>query len=391
MVSGHGPGVECRVARSEVEVAAARELVFRSFGPSYFEVRLAKELDARIVPGDHEPRNYVVALLDGAVVGMLRYYGREIVIAGVRAQFATLAEFCVTPEAARRFVGLSLLSHSLACITERGFSVCWGSARRVMDDYYHRAGFAGVGSYCRVVIEKVRGTSGDDAVALRPFNPEHLGIYETAHAVTYGRTWGMLPRSEQRWRLIGARAGQGHGPRFAECETARGVVGYVIWTDDAVLEVAGVDNSLSLHHVVAALQPSAGPASMRLAMPLDHPNLTQLSRDHVTLTQRRVPDAGLIAKVLNLDAVLALIRATALHRWSEAQLPSVQLAHSGVVVDWRPSESHLTIESDATAAADQFLLWLLFQGIGPLDAGFGSAWARYFPKQYFAPTAVDGA
>ena len=386
-----GASAEYRPARTRAEVDIARELIFKSFGPSYFEIKDIKDLQAAAEPDQHDSENYVLAVMDGAVVGTLHYYPQEVSISGVKARIATLAEFCVTPEAARQFVGLALLSRTLELIAARGFPICIGAARRAMDDYYRRVGFSGVGAYCRVEIEKPCHARHRGSVTLRPFNGSHVPAYDAAHRATYEGQSCFFPRAEGRWGLIGELARRGLGPRFAEFGPDDDPSGYVIWDGEALLEVAFRRDDVDLPSILDVLPGTTDRPISSLLLSFRHPVLSALADADLSLTHRRIPHAGQIAKILDRDAFLQLARQVFTSRMRHARLPAFQLAHDGVRFDWTDS-SGLRIDADSNAMADRRLLWLFFRGVDSVDALSlcDPAWTAAFPEQHFTWSVLDG-
>ena len=379
-----------RRAHGDAEVREARELMFRSFGPSYYEFKALKELQAAANPKDRLPHHYLLACLGSRVVGMMHYYPQQMVVGGASFPVATLAEFCVEPDVTRRLVGLSLLRHAVPFIADGGFPLCWGAARRLMDNYYFRTGFSGIGSYSRVTLEKARHLSKVETATLRPFDAADIPRYDAAHKATYARTWGYIPRERGRWELIGQLDQRQLASRFTAFEV-EGRTGYLLWKDDTLHEAAFAGEGLDLPDVLALANRAAGQPVTTSLLPLDHVSMRGASTAHLTVSYRRVPDAGLIGKVLDRARVLALLREIFRPRFVESNFGRMTLDFDGLSIAWTPpGDLRVTAPDDGTK--DRWLLTLLFQGIDVIDAAAlgDPRWAAVFPRRHFTLSPVDG-
>ena len=144
-------------------------------------------------------RHARVVEVDGAVVGHLRIFDREMWLRGARLRAAGIGSVATHPDYRRRGLATALLRHTIALLRRDGYHLSF-LGTEIAAPFYERLGW-------RIVRQPSHGAPAAEAAALperpgltiRPFQPSDLTILALIHAqATRGRT-GAVARSLRYW------------------------------------------------------------------------------------------------------------------------------------------------------------------------------------------------
>lgn len=114
---------QVKIAKTEPEVSAAYELFYRSFGPSYYEVKEVFDISREYDP-TMKAENLFIAKDEGkSVVAALRTVVRELTVFGENFQIGGIATTAVHPEHRGKGLFDLLTRFALNEMIKRGLSL----------------------------------------------------------------------------------------------------------------------------------------------------------------------------------------------------------------------------------------------------------------------------
>ena len=294
-------------AVSLMEVDEAYDLAARVFGPTYPEA-VARLTLVRFREGLESPGDVLVARCKAKIVGMVQVLPRRMYFSGKVVQAFGLGHVCVDPSLQGRGYGGRLVTRALQLVHEREGLFAIVIARRAVDGFYSKYGFAGIDGFAEICVAS-RGTflqRRTNLLCLRSETFENVKTMARAYRDTYSRMEFSFCRSERWWKHFGARLG-GASPDSEVIDVRAGgaSIGYGVLSKGVVIELAAVKAKWEL--VLQAVLPyllKDRPSGARFALALSHPCMAYLQNVNHTIALRFAWDGGHMIRIMNERALM---------------------------------------------------------------------------------------
>jgi len=254
-----------------------------------------------------EPGNILLGRIgSGSPIGLVRIVPRRLYRANQPFSVAGISSVCLSSDQRGKGHSVALMEQALAHCSERQFDLAFLFARRAIDYYYTRFGFWGVASYSRLKIQLPRETADPD-LALGDADEQHIDLYGGAYDRCYANTFGRVSRSADYWRFLLRRMRYFPDHRFSTLFVQGIPVGYVLWSDSVIRELAYVEGPRagSLLSLLGKSLPDARLAGcVTLELSPQHVLVAESYGLDVTLSARECTYGGHMALVLNPAAML---------------------------------------------------------------------------------------
>ena len=302
--------MEIRIARSNEEREAALELSYKYFPISYFEAKEIKTKMRHYLPSDFELMCFIVAIENGKVLAVLRFYPRKMIIAGVEFEALGITDYCVDKTCHKNeTLGVKFLIKCSEILRKTKYPLALGSARRVMSNYYFRFGFVGCDSYCKCRIEKLKlpRLSPENIIFTEVFDEGNIDTYELMRRKTFSSEWGLVIRTRDFWRWIGYQATKLKKYRFFEITRGSKLVGYFVISDVNLIDYGLCNEEFQLHSqaMMCFLSEMIGD-SLCLNFSPSNRLFQSLGLSNLCYTMRYVPDEGIVALGLNKEKLVEI-------------------------------------------------------------------------------------
>lgn len=295
---------EVRLSAGKTETKNALQLAVQVFSHAGSDrARIEKASQWYRDPSfDHS--NLVLAVAGKRVVGVVRLVPRVIHRGLEQFKAAGISSVCVDPEYRGRGLSILLMERALGIARERGFDLSFLIARRALDHYYVRFGFAGVSSYERISAAVSAADEAKKDVEFRPLKSDLIDFCLAAYDREYSACFGRVTRSREQWFAI-IRSLRARGLTAASIWCQGQPVGYVIRQDSTICEVA-MTNEWSLPDLVTTLAASQimKASDDWIQIPSAHAIVRRSVRHDIRILRRSCPYGGHMVKVLNPEAML---------------------------------------------------------------------------------------
>ena len=336
--------VMVRSAADEREVDEAYELAARTFGPDYF-VASANKVRIRELEPLHDLRDLIVAVCDGAVVGMVRIVDRRVRLKTRALKVGGVTSVCVHPKFQQRGYGRTLMEIAIRRMRQRGDACSIAFTRRAVDGFYPKLGYVGLGCHPEMTVTFPLAGALEERSIDASRLPKPDSRQSEAYAEAYENSYGSLPmsfeRSEAWWeKLLLRMSPEIPSEQFTAVTVGRRVVGYFIARQRQIIEAASLpdDQETVACEVIAHVARQGN--NHAFLLPLNHWLLHRLRRYNHTLSVRYSWDGGHMVRALDHQLAEAIggkatERAGALDVADHSQACAWALRVMGVV----PSES----------------------------------------------------
>lgn len=296
-------------AHSEREVCQAQDLAYSVFESASGNSDYAsyKTLLWREDP-TFAPENLMLAYLgEGPPCGLVRIVPRTVFRGDQAFTMAGISSVCLKPDFRGRGLSVPLVEQTLVYCRERGFDLAFLFARRAADHYYTRFGFWGVAAYSRISV-RLTNVSPDPRLALLTDGLEkNLDVYRVAYDRCYKNVFGRFFRSPADWRFLLRRLSYLRNVCFSELMLEGQAVGYVLWGDGVVHELAwleGVEVQAIVALLAATVPGVAEKGVLNFEVPPQHRLLVEAYGLDIMVSGRECIYGGHMACILNPTALL---------------------------------------------------------------------------------------
>lgn len=295
--------IEIRYPVSKKEVSEAIEVACKSFPVNYFEAKSLKSAMIKFLPEEFTPKNFIIAAEGKRIVGILRFFRREIIISTVKFDILGLTDYCVDKSQVKDPIfGVRFLLKCCEMLRETDYALACGSARKSMLNYYYPFGFIGCDSYCSCSIEKLKISGSVPPVKFEEvFHEQNIGRYEAFRLQSNSSEWGMICRNKNYWRWIGFQAKELEKIRFFEIKEGSQLIGYFVISGNKFVDYGIMDNNVGayIHAMIKYLLEEIPPEDLRLQISPANKLFRYLGLSNISYSMRHVPDEGIIALGLN--------------------------------------------------------------------------------------------
>ena len=249
---------------------------------------------------------------EGPPCGLVRIVPRVVFRGDQAFTMAGISSVCLKPALRGRGLSVPLMEQTLANCRKRGFDLTFLFARRAADHYYTRFGFWGVAAHSRTSV-RLANAAPDPRLALSSDGLErYLDVYQAAYDRCYKNVFGRFSRSPADWRFLLRRLSFLRNVRFSALLLEGQTVGYVLWNDGVVHELAWLEG-VQVHAIVALLAATVPGATEKGALNLEfspqHRFMEEAYGLDITVSGRECIYGGHMARILNPASLLDRVAA----------------------------------------------------------------------------------
>jgi predicted acetyltransferase len=304
--------MEVRGAKHLREVDEAYELAARIFGANYFEAKATFARQRTLEPLN-SLEDAVLVVSGEKVVGFVRILNRQFYSPAGIVKAGGITTVCTHPELRGQGWGLRVMEKALQRSRERGdaFSILF--ARRVLDGWYPRIGYVGIGCHLEMQVDKpiVAGTivSFTGSIQLGLVK-SYVNTYAEAYTDSYQDLFLSFRRTEDWWQTVEQRLAHRVGTKdFINVTIGDDPIGYFILRGGKVIEAASLrqyrrDFLAGLFEFCMATQKE----NLVLALPSGHWCVELLKRMNHTLSIRYSWEGGHMVRILEKDVFKKMIK-----------------------------------------------------------------------------------
>jgi len=245
--------------------------------------------------------NFVVARDNDRIVGVIRMVPRIIFLKGQSLPCMGISTVAVDPEFRHKGIATKMIQVAHAAGKDRGFGLAVLHARRVLDGFYPRFGYVGVGRYGKLTVLEPPSVSIKGSVQAGHITELHMQSYERM----YKKLSGSFLRSHEQWQFIAATQLAVVGGNIQTLMLGARPVGYVVVCAGVVVEIA-YSHDVSCVEIVEILC-KAGLVEFNIHP--RHPLFIYLRSTFTTeYVERFTQIGGYMACVLNIGVLTSVIR-----------------------------------------------------------------------------------
>ena len=327
---------------SETDLGELYELFAKAFPPSYFEAKSHLEFIRRNEPAVPSHNYFLVRGVEGDVVGGLKTVDRVLMLEGCPLQVAGLSYYAIAPKYQPTNCAQQIIKALLNHITSGRYDLSMGFARKVMDGYWSRYGFIGFTSFYSLTIEMrdVRALGSPQGVRLNTPGVSDEGCYNRFYEDTYTGITGAVSRDEALWDYWLRKIERNKHLRLAVFKERDKIVGYVVWRDNTVVELA-MDTQCTPECLRRLADQLAEYKTLTFNLPYTHPVFRLLRQRNYVYSVRRVWDGGHIALVADVPRFLQTIHPVLARRLVIGGAAPFSLSCNQVLFRWDGTHLHL--------------------------------------------------
>jgi predicted GNAT family N-acyltransferase len=295
-------------AQTETEVDLALELAIPIFkrNSNINDDTAYKAMLWRDDPS-YATHNILLARHAKGILGLVRIVPRRLYRGTQIFSVAGISSVCIDEEF--RGIGLSipLMEQALAICKDRGFDFAFLFARRAVDHYYTRFGFHGISAYNQLLIPRTKPPKTNTKFILKSTNDSHIRMYASVYENCYSKCFGRIHRTAEDWAFLLKKLEVIPGLSFATIYADDIPVGYILWDDERVYEIAfedGISGDQLLDLLMNSLPMKNGNLQIDLELPPQHTLVKTVYGIDMRLSARECPYGGHMASVLNTDVLL---------------------------------------------------------------------------------------
>jgi predicted acetyltransferase len=246
-------------------------------------------------------KNIFVAKRNENIIGLIRIVPRQLHINSIPLKLAGISSVCLLPEFQRKGLSVPLMKKTLSYAKEAGYDVSALFARRSADYYYNKFGFFGVAAYSKLLIKNDKSVI-DSEFELCDFDIDNIRLYSEAYDFSYEKCSGFIYRNEQYWKYLFSSLQYRNGITFKSIKLKTVTLGYVIYNDNHVYEIAFKKNTDGLR-VINFLNTTLGKEQLIVNALTQHRIISFLTEKDVVYQTRECYYGGHMMRILNVESV----------------------------------------------------------------------------------------
>lgn len=246
-------------------------------------------------------KNIFVAKSNENIIGLIRIVPRQLHMNNIPLKLAGISSVCLLPEFQGKGLSVPLMEKTLTYAKGAGYDVSALFARRSADYYYNKFGFFGVAAYSKLVIKNDKSVTSSE-FELCDFDIDDIGLYSEAYAFSYERCSGYIYRTEQYWKYMFSSLQFRNEIIFKSIKLKSVTVGYVIYSDNHVYEIATKNNTDGLP-VINFLNSTLAKEELILNALPQHKIISFLTGKDIVYQTRECYYGGHMMRILNIESV----------------------------------------------------------------------------------------
>ncbi len=328
---------------------------------------------------DHEPslspQNLILArAAKGNLIGVVRIVDRKIFVDGAILECGGISSVGVHPQWREQGICGAMMEKAIKAMTQRGKDVSILHGRRVLDGFYLRFGYYGIGRYVDLEVDCSQKTPA--VLGTAPFGQDDLTHIKRLYEEIYPHLTGAFVRNPEVWRYLLALVKNSKGRmKIFTYRKNRKIVGYGVLNEKKMVEMALEQKYFS---GAASLNRSLGVDSLSI-----HPRhpfyVFCRSQFNTTAKERFALDGGYMARVIDCEGLLKKLGPRLAARARELGVSSQVVRLLNYEISLKNGKVYCTNKiNDILFRKKEAIVRLLLRMIGPFDVA-GIVWNQQKP------------
>ncbi len=225
------------IVPEKIDTREVLDFLANVYGPTYDK---AYRIFSSVFLGEpsFKPDNFILAReTNGQLVGVMRIVEREIWVAGAKLTSGGISSVAVHPDWRRQGVCSAMMKRSVQEMSRRGMDISVLHGRKVLDGFYTRFGYRGIGRY--IDLRFIDLTESPVLLKTEKYKPGHKKLCYRMYKKNYHSLPGSFNRSPAIWNWLLKRIESGVFPAVITIvKSGKIPAGYIVVKDQKLIEIA---------------------------------------------------------------------------------------------------------------------------------------------------------
>ena len=294
-----------RDARDIEEALLLATKIFNS--PKDLSEELIKNKKILLSPYDtlYEKDVVIVANDQNEICGTCILIDREFYKNDIRLKGTFLSAICISETHQGQGFSRLLMDEAIKKCEERGSSFAVLIARKDVDYFYNKFSFWGLSEYSTVNFKIPDKPISCSDYSISPATNKDLANVNELYDSTYPKLFGSCVRSIKYWNYVLWKTNRQQF-NFSIIKSKGIVIGYVIFKDDDIYEIATSNNASNLE-LLCIMRERYSMNNVMLHCSSQHPLIFELGELDFSYTRRQCYFGGHMVRILNADHLLSCL------------------------------------------------------------------------------------
>ena len=294
-----------RDARDIEEALLLATKIFNS--PKDLSEELIKNKKILLSPYDtlYEKDVVIVANDQNEICGTCILIDREFYKNDIRLKGTFLSAICISESHQGQGFSRLLMDEAIKKCEERGSSFAVLIARKDVDYFYNKFSFWGLSEYSTVNFKIPDKPISCSDYSISPATNKDLANVNELYDSTYPKLFGSCVRSIKYWNYVLWKTNRQQF-NFSIIKSKGIVIGYVIFKDDDIYEIATSNNASNLE-LLCIMRERYSMNNVMLHCSSQHPLIFELGELDFSYTRRQCYFGGHMVRILNADHLLSCL------------------------------------------------------------------------------------
>jgi len=253
----------------------------------------------------HEKDVVIVANDQNEICGTCFLIDREFYKKDIRLKGTFLSSICISESHQGQGFSRILMDEAIKICEERGSSFAVVIARKAVDFYYNKFSFWGLSEYSTINFKIPDKSTSYSDYSISPVTDKDLAVVGELYDSTYSKLFGSCVRSIKYWNYVLWKA-EIQQFNFLLIRSEGIVIGYVIFQDDDIYEIATTNNTSTLE-LLYILRERYSMNNVVLHCSSQHPLIFELEELDFSCTRRQCYFGGHMVRILDADYLLSCL------------------------------------------------------------------------------------
>lgn len=290
------------LARDSHDIEAALLLAAKTFNTSKDLSKEAfKNKKILLSPNGSFDENDVVILANGKneVCGTCFLVDRDFYRNGIKLKSTFLSSICISKSFRGKGFSRLLMDEAIKKCEERGSSFAVLIARKAVDYFYNKFSFWGLSEYSKINLKIIDKTISSLIYSVLPATDKDLAIVNKIYDSIYSKLYGSCKRSNKYWKYVLWKT-KVQQFNFLIFRSEDKVIGYVIFQENDIYEIASTNNISSLEFLYM-LRHNYSMNNIKLHCSNEHPIISELKELDFSINRRQCIFGGHMVRIIDED------------------------------------------------------------------------------------------
>ena len=236
---------------------------------------------------------------------------REFYKNDIRLKGTFLSSICISESHQGQGFSRILMDEAIKKCEERGSSFAVLIARKDVDYFYNKFSFWGLSEYSTVNFRIPDKLTSYSDYSISPATNKDLATVNELYDSTYAKLFGSCVRSIKYWNYVLWKT-ERQQFNFSIFRSKGIVIGYVIFQDDDIYEIATTNNTSNLE-LLYIMRERYSMNNVTLHCSSQHPLIFELGELDFSCTRRQCYFGGHMVRILDADCLLSCLEGEVQH------------------------------------------------------------------------------